>query len=178
MPRQVLQPQHPAACESLSSLRWTHADLAVNDPVQYLAQGQQQGHPAAAQQQQDQQYQNAALPHQPAENEEAMWRYAAQHAPAATLVHPEAAAAASSPSGDLYVQQQYQMIQQDPYAQAGMGVGAGGVVDARMGLGVGMEGEMWDATSGIVPGELWGAMNGFVPSEWERMCTGWGALEG
>jgi hypothetical protein len=171
VPRQVLQPQHPAS-ENLSSLRWTPTDLAVNDPaqypVQYLAQGQQ-----------DQQYQNAALPHQPADNEEVMWRYAPQYAPAATLVHPEAAAAAaSSPSRDLYVQQQHQMIQQDPYAQAGMGIGAGGAVDGQMGLGVGMEGEMWDAMSGIVPGEMWGAVNGFVPSEWERMYTGWGTLDG
>ena len=168
MPRQVLQPQHPAS-ESLSSLRWTPVDLAVNDPAQYLAQGQQ-----------DQQYQNAALSHQPADTDEAMWRYATQLAPVTTLVHSEAAAAAtaSSPSRDLYVQQQHQMIQQDAYALAGMGIGASGVVDARMGLGVGTEGEMWDATSGIVPGELWGAVSGFVPSEWERMYPSWGPLEG
>ena len=66
-------------------------------------------------------------------------------------MHPEAAApaSASSPSWARY-EVQDQMIQQDAY-----GLGRS-VVDVEMGLGVGVE------------NELWGAI-GFVPGEWERM---------
>ena len=54
------------------------------------------------------------------------------------------AAAASFPSRALYVGQD-QMTQQGPY-----GVG-GSVADGRMGLGVGVESELWGAI-GFVPG--------------------------
>jgi hypothetical protein len=69
------------------------------------------------------------------------------------MVHPEAA---GSSSGPLYVE--YQMTQQDPYAQAGVGLG-GSVVDVRMGM--------------------WGAgLSGFMPSEWEQLYTGLRAYQG
>jgi hypothetical protein len=156
----MLQPQHPT-CETLPPLKWV-----VGDPPQYLGP-QQQGHPAAPQQQQQQQEQQYRdmIPRQPAESEEAMWRSAAHHMPTATIVHPEAGAAAaatatSSPSRVHYAQQQ--MIQQDAYSQGGEGA----AVDGRMGLRVGAE---------VV---LWGATSGFVQGEWERMYTGLGTHEG
>ena len=133
----MLQPQH-AACETLPPLKWV-----VGDPAQYLGP-QQQGHPAA-QQQHEQQYRNV-IPRQPAENEEVMWRSTAHHMPTAMLVHPEAGAATSSPSRVHYAQQQ--MIQQGAYPQGGEGA----VVDGRMGLRVGAEVVLWGATSGFVQG--------------------------
>jgi hypothetical protein len=152
----MLQPQYPA-CENLGSFGWPNANLAVGGPAQYLpvGQGQPQGYPAAMQQHQEQQYRNAA------ENDTAMWQPAAHHARTSTMVHPEAAA---SSSGPLSVE--YQMAQQDQYAQAGVDLG-GSVVDVRMGLGVGAEGELWGAGA-----------SGFMPGEWEQMYTGFGAYQG
>ena len=158
-PAPMLQPQHATSENPAPSLRWPHADSGVGDPAHFLEQGQQ-GQPAAMQQQQEQQYRDAALPRrQLAENESAMWQSAAHHAPA-TMMQPEAAApaAASSPSWARY-EVRDQMVQQDAY-----GVG-GSVVDVRMGLGVGVE------------NELWGAI-GFVPGEWERMYAGLWADQG
>jgi hypothetical protein len=145
-------PMPPQVSSAPPSLRWHHADSAVGDPARYL----ELGHPAAIQQQREQQYRNAALPpRQPAENEEAVWRSVAHHAPAATTVHPEAAAPAAASSSRARYEVQDQMVQQDAF-------GVGGSV---VGLGVGVQ------------SDLWGAI-GFVPGEWERMYTGLWADQG
>src|SRR6266851_571020 len=143
------QPQH-ATCENLPSLKWPHANFALDDSARFLGQ-QQQGHPALAQQQQ---YRDT-LPRPTAEEEEAMWR-SAQRTPTATMVSLEPTAA--SPPRALYAPQ---MIQQDAYSQGGDGT-CGSSLNGRMGIGVGAEGVLWGATSG------------FVQGEWDRMYTGLG----
>ena len=144
----ILQPQYPA-CENLGPFGWS-TNFAVGGPAQYMpvGQGQQLGYPAAMQQ-----YQNAG------ENDAAMWRSAAHHAPTSTMVHPEAAA-----SDPLYAD--YQMTQQDPYAGVGVDLG-GSAVDVRMGLGDGTVGELWGAGA-----------SGFMPGEWAQMYTGLRTYQG
>jgi len=145
------QPQHATStCENLPSLKWPHANFALDDSAPFLGQ-QQQGHPALAQQQQ---YRDT-LPRPTAEEEEAMWR-SAQRTPTVTMVSLEPTAA--SPPRALYAPQ---MIQQDAYSQGGDGTCCSSL-NGRMGIGVGAEGVLWGATSG------------FVQGEWDRMYTGLG----
>ena len=166
------QPQHPTR-ESLASLEWSHADMAVGDPAQYPRQ-RQQGHPGTTQHE-PQGYRDA-LPRQPANDEEAMWRSAVAHqSPTATMVTSEptgATTTVASPSrAELYAQQHMMRQQQQAqgaYSQhgggedgvGGGGVGGQGAVDGRPGMGLRM----------VAESVLWGA-SGFVQGEWDRMYT-------
>jgi hypothetical protein len=145
------QQQQAPTCEDAPPLKWSHPELSFSEAAQYV--GQQQGHPALAQQHQQQQY-GDGLPGQPEEGE-AMWQ-SAHHTPTVTMV-PAESPAASSPRA-LYASQ---MIPQDAYPHAGGGTG-GGALNGRMGPGAG---------AGSV---LWGATSGFVQGEWDRMYTGLG----
>jgi len=157
--------QHPTStCESLPSFKWPHANLPAGDPMQYPGQ-RQHGHSAAMQH--ESQHYSDALPRHQAEDEEALWRSAtARHSPVATMMGPEPAAAAASPSRApaLYAQQQMMQQQQaqGAYSQhggGGDGIGGGhGAMDERMGLRV------------VAEGVLWGA-GGFMQGEWDRMYT-------
>jgi hypothetical protein len=149
LPQQHQQQAPSTTCEHLPSLKWPHANLALDDAPRYLGQ-QQQGHPALAQQQQY----RGTLPRPTTEEEEAMWQ-SAHHAPAATMVPPESTTA--SPPRALYAPQMIQ--QQDTYPQGGDSASS---LNGRMDAGV------------VAEGVLWGATSGFVQGEWDRMYTGLG----
>lgn len=163
------QPQYPT-CESLPSIKWSHAEVAFGDSAQYPGQPQR-GHMSTTRHepQGPQQYRDA-IPRQLA-NDEAMWRpaAAAHHPPTATatMVASEPAGAATVAPPALYERQHMigqQQEAQDAYslqAGGGEGFGAGyGAVDGHHGMGVRV----------VAESVLWGA-SGFVPGEWDRMYT-------
>jgi hypothetical protein len=165
--QQQQQLQHPT-CESLPSIKWSHADMAVGDPAQYPGQ-RQQGHPAATRH--EPQWYQDAIPRQLADDEEVMWRSAAEHhSPTGTMMTSETTGATTvtSPSrAALYAQQhmmQQQQQGQNVYSQQGEGgdgVGGGlGAVDGCHDMGLRI----------VAEGVLWGA-SGFVQGEWDRMYT-------
>jgi hypothetical protein len=153
------QPQHPT-CESLPSLKWSHADMAVGDPAQYPGQ-RQQGNPPPTRH--EAQWYRDALPRQLADDEDVMWRSAAaHHSPTETMVtsEPTGATTVTSPSRAALYAQQHMMQQQqsqDAYSQQG---GGGNGVDGGHDMGLRI----------VAEGVLWGA-SGFVQGEWDRMYT-------
>jgi hypothetical protein len=162
------QPQHPT-CESLPSLKWSHADMAVGDPAQYPGQ-RQQGHSAATRH--EPQWYRDTLPRPLADDEEVMWRSAAaHHSPTRTMVtsEPTGATTVTSPSRAALYAQQHMMRQQqgqDAYLQQGGGEdgvdGGHGAVDGRHDMGLRI----------VAESVLWGARgSGFVQGEWDRMYT-------
>jgi hypothetical protein len=158
------QPRHPTR-ESLSSLEWSHADVAVvGDPAQYP--GQRQQGDLSATRHEPQQYRDA-LPRQLVGDEEAMWQSAAaHHSPTTVMVasEPTGATNVASPSrAELYTQQHMmgQQQGQDVYSQqGGGGDGFGGGYGAGDGTGLSI----------VAESVLWGA-SGFVQGEWDRMYT-------
>ena len=148
--QQQQQQQHPT-CESLPSLEWPHADMAVGNPVQYPRRQQQQVHPTETLH--EPQLYRESLPRRPADDKEAMWLSAAsRHSPTAIMVASEPGDATNTRAA-LYAQQYAMQQAPDVYSQQGGG-GNGDGMSLRM----------------VADGVLWSA-SGFVKGEWDSLYT-------